>query len=73
MAPNWPLLHASANEEGSHIAVAGQRGLVIHNLRSKKWRLFGDVQQERGVRCEALLWLGSKVVVVCNHDASTDR
>lgn len=68
---NWPILHVASNDDGSHLAIAGQRGVILYNLRSKKWRMFGDVAQERAVKCVGLLWLG-KIVVICNHRESTD-
>lgn len=71
MRANWPLTHVAANDEGTYLAVAGQRGVILYNLRSKKWRVFGDVMQERAIRCVGLLWLG-KLVAICNHRQQTD-
>ncbi|GJP42311.1 hypothetical protein CLOM_g1893 [Closterium sp. NIES-68] len=66
MGVNWPVRHVAASDDGSYLAVAGRRGVILHNLRSKKWRVFGDVMQERAIKCEGLLWLG-KIIIVCNH------
>ncbi|CAI7744404.1 unnamed protein product, partial [Closterium sp. NIES-53] len=66
MGVNWPVRHVAASDDGSYLAVAGRRGVILHNLRSNKWRVFGDVMQERAVKCEGLLWVG-KMIIVCNH------
>ncbi|CAI5464880.1 unnamed protein product [Closterium sp. Yama58-4] len=66
MGVNWPVRHVAASDDGSYLAVAGRRGVILHNLRSNKWRVFGDVMQERAVKCEGLLWVG-KIIIVCNH------
>eukprot|EP00250_Pteridium_aquilinum_P014754 c22181_g1_i1 orf=80-2449(+) len=67
ISQNWPLLHVSASKDGTHLAMAGRRGLIIYDMRSKKWRVFGDVMQEQRISCRGLLWLG-KIVVICNYN-----
>lgn len=47
LADNWPLRHAALSADGTDVAVAGARGLALYNRRSARWRLFGDVSQER--------------------------
>ena len=47
LAANWPLSHAALSSDGMDIAVAGRYGLALYSRRSAKWRLFGDVSQER--------------------------
>lgn len=70
ISQNWPLLHVSASKDGTHLAMAGQRGLIIYDFRSKKWRVFGDVMQEQRISCRGLLWLG-KIVVICNYNSTS--
>ncbi|KAI5071151.1 hypothetical protein GOP47_0013402 [Adiantum capillus-veneris] len=70
ISQNWPLLHVSASKDGTHLAMAGRRGLILYDLRSKKWRVFGDVMQEQRMSCKGLLWLG-KIVVICNYNNTT--
>lgn len=67
ISQNWPVLHVAASKDGTHLAIAGRRGLIIYDLRSKKWRVFGDVMQEQRISCRGLLWLG-KIVVICNYN-----
>lgn len=31
-----------------------------------RWRLFGDVSQERQICCKAISWLLNSIIVVCN-------
>lgn len=67
---NWPVMHVAANADGTYLAIAGRRGLILYDMQLKKWRVFGDVTQERQVQCVALLWIG-KIVVVCNYREAT--
>ena len=57
MASNWPLIHAAVSSDGYDIACAGSRGLALYSRRSGKWRLFGDVSQERAICTMAVIWL----------------
>jgi len=63
-AANWPLAHAALSADGADVAVAGARGLALYSRRSARWRLFGDVSQERELAVAHLLWL-PRVVAVC--------
>ena len=47
VAANWPLMRAALSADGMDIAVAGRAGLALFSRRSARWRLFGDVSQER--------------------------
>ncbi|AQK75576.1 Quinoprotein amine dehydrogenase beta chain-like [Zea mays] len=66
ISQNWPLLHVVASNDGMYLAVAGSHGLVLYDLRNKRWRFFGDVTQEQKIQCKGLLWL-RKIVIVCNY------
>ncbi|CAM0943610.1 unnamed protein product [Alopecurus aequalis] len=68
---NWPVLHVVASDDGMYLAVAGAHGLVLYDLRNKRWRFFGDVTQEQKIQCKGLLWLG-KIVIVCNYVESSN-
>lgn len=71
ISQNWPVLHVVASKDGSYLAVSGLHGLILYDLRNKKWRVFGDITQEQRIECKGLLWLG-KIVVVCNYINSTN-
>lgn len=49
IAARYPVTHASISPDGMDIAVAGTRGLGLYSRRSSRWRLFGDVSQEREI------------------------
>ena len=72
MADNWPVLHVAGNEDGTYLAIAGRQGLILHDVQMKKWRVFGDVCQERQVQCAGVVWLG-KIVVICNFRKDSNR
>ncbi|EEC74137.1 hypothetical protein OsI_09207 [Oryza sativa Indica Group] len=71
ISQNWPVLHVVASNDGMYLAVAGSHGLVLYDLRNKRWRVFGDVTQEQKIQCKGLLWLG-KIVIVCNYIESSN-
>lgn len=68
---NWPVLHVAASSDGMYLAVAGLHGLILYDIRLKRWRVFGDVTQEQQIQCRGLSWLG-KIVVVCNYVDSSN-
>lgn len=69
ISQNWPVVHVASSKDGMYLAVAGLHGLILYDMRMKKWRVFGDITQEQQIQCEGLLWLG-KIVVVCNYNDS---
>ncbi|XP_047307379.1 guanine nucleotide exchange factor subunit RIC1-like isoform X1 [Impatiens glandulifera] len=71
ISQNWPVLHVAANSDGMYLAVAGLHGLILYDIRSKRWRVFGDVTQEQNIQCQGLLWMG-KIIVVCNLISSSN-
>ncbi|GLJ12697.1 hypothetical protein SUGI_0196120 [Cryptomeria japonica] len=71
ISQNWPVLHVAASKDGMYLAIAGRQGMILYDLRAKKWRVFGDVTQEQRIHCVGLLWLG-KIVVICNYNDSSN-
>ncbi|EEF50564.1 guanine nucleotide exchange factor subunit RIC1 [Ricinus communis] len=71
ISQNWPVQHVAASKDGMYLAVAGLHGLILYDMRLKKWRVFGDITQEQKIQCKGLLWLG-KIVVVCNYIDSSN-
>ncbi|GAB4817477.1 hypothetical protein N2152v2_004523 [Parachlorella kessleri] len=65
--PNYPVLHAAISQDRGDIAVAGTRGLAVYARRAQRWRMFGDVAQERQLRVQRLVWLPGGIVAVCAH------
>ena len=68
---NWPIVHVAGNDDGSYLAMAGRQGLLLYDLQTKKFRVFGDVLQERQLHCVGIVWFG-KIVVLCNYRKSTN-
>ncbi|KAL3649568.1 hypothetical protein CASFOL_005971 [Castilleja foliolosa] len=71
ISQNWPVLHVAASADGMYLAVSGVHGLILYDVRLKRWRVFGDVTQEQQIQCKGLLWLG-KIVVICNYVDSSE-
>lgn len=55
VAANWPLVHVAVSPDAADIAVAGIRGICLYSCRSGRWRLFGDVSQEREISVKVRL------------------
>jgi len=66
IALNWPVRHVASSDDGLDLAISGRNGVILHNLRSHKWRVFGDIRQEKEIRCRALTWFG-KIIIICNE------
>ena len=53
---NWPARLIAVSARGEDLAVAGERGAALYSHRHRRWRLFGDVNQESAIRCLSLTW-----------------
>ncbi|PXF46986.1 RAB6A-GEF complex partner protein 1 [Gracilariopsis chorda] len=60
---NWPPSCIAVNSDSSYVAVAGEHGMAICHVKMQRWRVFGDLQQDKRIRCCALAWLGRTIVV----------
>ncbi|KAJ7539613.1 hypothetical protein O6H91_11G101500 [Diphasiastrum complanatum] len=67
---SWPVTQVAVNEDGTFLAIAGQKGLILYDVRLKKWRVFGDIMQERQICCCGLVWLGKIIIVCCYREAT---
>ena len=63
LSENWPVRHVSSSADGSQLAVSGTHGLTLLDTRTKRWRVFGDVSQERELHCVGLAWFRHIVIV----------
>jgi WD40 repeat protein len=53
----FPLLHMAISMDGCHVAVAGTCGMALYSRLEDRWRLFGDANQEKQIKCGAFSWL----------------
>eukprot|EP00911_Craspedida_sp_UC1_P002478 UC1_evm2s1840 len=59
-----PIRHAASDAAGGCLAVAGARGLAHYRCATRKWRMFGNVAQEKSMRCQGgLAWWRDHIVV----------
>lgn len=72
IAANWPLAHVAVAAGGTDIAVAGRHGVALYSRTAERWRLFGDVSQEKAVSAQSLGWLSRGVLVVASGPDPTD-
>lgn len=61
VGPRYPLLHAAISQDGMDIAVAGTQGLGLYSRRSSRWRLFGDISQEREIMVQVSAYVQVQV------------
>lgn len=61
---NVPVQLVAQSPSGEHLAVAGKGGLALYNRPQRRWRLFGNVHQERDLHVAGLTWWGEEAVVV---------
>lgn len=60
---NWPPTRIAVNADATHVAVAGEYGIAICHAKTQKWRVFGDLEHDRRIRCCALAWVGRTIVI----------
>lgn len=71
MQSNWPPRLVAVNAELNYLAIAGRRGFAICNIRTRRWRVFGDIRQEQSIKCCALAWVGKFVCACCEKKSSS--
>ncbi|XP_071838357.1 guanine nucleotide exchange factor subunit RIC1-like isoform X2 [Apostichopus japonicus] len=66
---NWPLKFSVVDKSGHCIAVAGQYGFAHCALFTKRWKLFGNITQEKDMSVTGgLAWWRDFIVCACyNH------
>ncbi|XP_038068678.1 guanine nucleotide exchange factor subunit RIC1-like [Patiria miniata] len=69
MASNWPLRYAAVDRSGHCVAIAGRFGLAHCTLFAKRWKLFGNITQERDMSVSGgVTWWRDFLVLSCyNH------
>ncbi|KAF2078213.1 hypothetical protein CYY_000503 [Polysphondylium violaceum] len=63
---NWPIRHIALSRDRNQYAVAGKRGIILYNSLNKRWKMFGDRNQEQEIESQCLAWYKS-VVIVANY------
>jgi hypothetical protein len=61
---NGPVTRVAADADGRFVAVAGDKGVCVYDVEKLKWRVFGDVTQERALRVAAMAWCRPGVLTV---------
>ena len=60
---NWPPKYVAINADASYAAVAGEHGVAVCQVRMQRWKVFGDVANDRCIRCCALAWVRRTIVI----------
>lgn len=57
---------SSIDLEGKHLAVAGSRGFTHYSFATRKWKMFGNAEQEKDIRVTGgLLWWREFICMCC--------
>ncbi|EGG17591.1 hypothetical protein DFA_08587 [Cavenderia fasciculata] len=64
---NWPIKHLAISRDRSQYAVAGRRGIILYNSLSKRWKMFGDRQQDQAIEAISLAWYKHAIAVINLH------
>uniref|UniRef100_UPI00358EB2C5 guanine nucleotide exchange factor subunit RIC1 isoform X2 n=1 Tax=Myxine glutinosa TaxID=7769 RepID=UPI00358EB2C5 len=65
---NWPIRFSVVDGCGQHMAVAGKLGLAHYTLATRKWKLFGNINQEQTmVVTGGLVWWKDFIVATCHN------
>ena len=63
---NWPIRFVAVDQTGQYIAIAGNLGLAHYSNVTRKWKLFGNVMQEKDVVVTGgLAWWDDFIVAAC--------
>lgn len=68
---SWPPKRIAVNSDASYVAMAGKHGVAICQIRTQRWRVFGDLEHDRRIICCALAWAG-KTIIIGNEVESAD-
>ncbi|KAI8806111.1 hypothetical protein BJ742DRAFT_369738 [Cladochytrium replicatum] len=70
---NWPIRYATISPSVNFLAIAGRRGLAHYSTESKRWKLFGNEQQEQSfVVRGGMLWHRYILFVACQDFMTSD-
>ncbi len=64
LAGNYPIRYVSLSEDGKQIGVAGRHGCILYNRQTRRWRMFGDLNQEKAITCVGMTWLDNVVIAL---------
>ncbi|XP_043236025.1 guanine nucleotide exchange factor subunit Rich-like [Amphibalanus amphitrite] len=63
---NWPIRYTALDEGVQHVAVAGRTGVAHYSLLTRRWKLFGNENQEKDfVVTGGLMWWRQLLIMGC--------
>lgn len=67
----FPITSASLNTCGTDIVVSGSHGIALYTISSKRWRLIGDISQDKAIMASHVGWIHDDVILVCASISSS--
>ena len=63
---SYPVRLSSLNFAGTDALVAGKHGFCVYHIAQNRWRLFGDITQEKQLNVVHIKWLTDDIIVACS-------
>lgn len=71
---NWPIRCAALDPSGKFAVIAGASGFCHYSTVSRKWRVFGNVAQEKAFSCSGgLAWWRAYIITACRMVDGTEE
>ncbi|RNA16148.1 RAB6A-GEF complex partner 1-like [Brachionus plicatilis] len=66
ISTNYPIKMTSIDVEGKYLAVAGSRGFTHYSFLTRKWKIFGNADQEKDIKVTGgILWWKEFICMSC--------
>jgi len=72
LAFNYPIRNVAISNDRNHIALSGRKGCVIYSGTAKKWRMFGNLEQEFQVQCTGMVWIDNTVLAMISRNEKNE-
>jgi WD40 repeat protein len=61
---NWPITKACLSPSEDQLAVSGVNGVALYNRVLGKWRVFGNIIQEKSIAASDICWVGEYIICI---------
>ena len=66
ISSNYPVKMSAIDPSGKYLAVAGTSGFTHYSFQTRKWKIFGNADQEKEIKITGgLLWWKDFICISC--------
>ncbi|EFC50694.1 WD40 domain-containing protein [Naegleria gruberi] len=65
---NYPIENVATSPDGNSLALSGRKGCIIYSGNVKKWRMFGNLEQEYCINCIGMVWIDNIVLAIVSRN-----